>query len=246
MLALEMTANIASSSAVGTPSTVSPRSALRSMLAMVPTVAVSQLRLEGRARGLGRAGPLAVPSRTLRHGRAASTPVRPRLPWNHGQSAVRTRRCPAGAAERRHHRADHPVGLHRGLRARGRRHAAVPRRPRRPVAPALRVHRAHGRRHRPAPDAAPAADRRAPGRRRPDDSAVRRAHPAGFAPAGDRARAGPRGPRPRASCRFRVERRSASASATPARGSTGCPPGSSAPSTCSCRTSTPARRPRRT
>ncbi len=35
-LALEITANIASSSAVGTPSTVSPRSALRSMAAMGP------------------------------------------------------------------------------------------------------------------------------------------------------------------------------------------------------------------
>jgi hypothetical protein len=36
MLALEMTANMASSSAVGTPATVSPRSALRSIAAIHP------------------------------------------------------------------------------------------------------------------------------------------------------------------------------------------------------------------
>ena len=38
MLALEITANIASSSAVGTPATVSPRSALRSIAVTDPTV----------------------------------------------------------------------------------------------------------------------------------------------------------------------------------------------------------------
>ena len=55
------------------------------------------------------------------------------------------RRAPPGAALGRHPRPGHPVGLRRRVGARRRRHAAVPRRPRRPDAPPLRVHRAHGR-----------------------------------------------------------------------------------------------------
>ena len=78
MLALEMTANIASSSAVGTPSTVSPRSALRSI---APCLHGSGAR---RARGAGR------PATTV---------------WGMAQSAIRAGRAPAGAPVRRHPRA---------------------------------------------------------------------------------------------------------------------------------------------
>ena len=119
------------------------------------------------------------------------------LPWAHGPSAQRRARA-AGAPVGRDPRARRAVAVRRRLGARRRRHPAVARRPRRPDPPALRVHRAHGRGDRPAPDAATAAHRRAPGRRRPDHPPLHRGDPAGLAPAGDRARAGARGPRARA------------------------------------------------
>ena len=129
--------------------------------------------------------------------------------------------------------------VRRRVGAPGRRHPAVARRPRRSDAPALRVRRPHGRGDRPAADAAPAAHRRAPGRRRPHPPALRRCDPPGFAPAGDRARAGARRARaqrtaaPPRRIDPRAHRRRPRRARTPARRRW------SATSTCSSRTSTP-------
>ena len=92
-----------------------------------------------------------------------------RLPRRDRAGPLRARRLPAG----------------------GRRDAAVAREPRRPVAAVLRVHPAHGQRHRPHRRARPAHHRGASGRRRAHPPALRRLHPAGLAPAGRRAREQP-------------------------------------------------------
>ena len=241
-LALEMTANIASSSAVGHARdrlaevgvevdrghapTVSPRPRPAARHRTTPGGA-------GSARCRTQADPSGPPWPARKSAQLhVGASIQPEFGLCCGATArdtvdawpARDRGVPrVRAALRRHDRARRALRVRRRLRARRRRHTAVPRRPRRPDPPALRVRRPHGRGDRPAPDAAPAAHRRAPGRRCPDHPPVRRRDPAGLAAAGDRARAGAGRPRPRRACRSPAAPRSACASATPARGSDGCP-----------------------
>ena len=93
MLALEMTANIASSSAVGTPSTVSPRSALRSIAAMAHASPRAPLSPGSAALVGGESGRQAGSPRRWRYRSRRSE-----LPLIHGQSAARP--ATAGAAAR--------------------------------------------------------------------------------------------------------------------------------------------------